>query len=85
VLLATGMSQGIVTFLGRSVSAYNTLPATHYDMQWDFNEQALLPAQFLLEVGYHGSRTVRLLAARKLGCASYSVFKRLSDPRSGEH
>jgi hypothetical protein len=62
----TGASLGPATFLGQSISFYNTTGKTPYDMQWDLNVQTMLPGQILLQTGYHGTKGIRLQASRQL-------------------
>lgn len=64
---APGASQGIATFIGRSIGPfYNTAGLTPYTQRWNFNVQLLLPGQTLLEVGYLGSKSIKLQADREL-------------------
>jgi hypothetical protein len=66
IMAAPGPSQGAATFLGRAISFYNPEVRTPYSMNWSFNTQALLPAQFLLEVGYVGNKSLKLRVNRAL-------------------
>jgi hypothetical protein len=55
----SGSSQGAATFLGQAISYYNPAYPTPYTTQWNFNIQNMLPGQFLLEVGYTGTHSIR--------------------------
>ena len=57
---------GAATFLGRALSFYNPADRIPYTMQWSFNTQTMLPGQFLLEVGYLGTRSLKLMITREL-------------------
>lgn len=61
-----GNSQGAATFLGRSFTFYNTDGKIPYTARWSSNVQRMLPGQFLLEVGYVGSKTIRLFVDRDI-------------------
>ncbi len=63
---ASGSSLGTATFLGNSFSFYDTRAHIPYDMHWSFGTQLMLPAQMLMEVGYHGSKSVGLYVSRSL-------------------
>jgi hypothetical protein len=63
---APGSSQGTATFLGRSLNLYNPQGKLPYAMQWSLNTQTMLPGQFLLEVGYVGTRSLKLMVDRDL-------------------
>lgn len=65
LLKAPGASLGAQTFLGRGVSFYNPIARTPYTMQWSLNTQTLLPGQFLVEVGYSASKSVKLRTTRE--------------------
>jgi hypothetical protein len=66
ILPAPGSSLGAATFLGRALSFYNPADRIPYTMQWSFNTQTMLPGQFLLEVGYLGTRSLKLMIPREL-------------------
>jgi hypothetical protein len=66
ILVPSGSSLGAQTYLGRSINFYNPIARTPYEMHWDFNTQTLLPAQILLEVGYFGSKAVKLQVSRNM-------------------
>jgi hypothetical protein len=57
---------GSATFLGRGFTFYNPIARTPYTTHWSFNTQSVLPGQFLLEVGYVGSKTVKLRTPREI-------------------
>ena len=71
---ATGASLGTATYLGRSISLFDTRAKTPYMMHWGLNMQTMLPAQMLLEVGYQGSRTVRLYQSKNLNALPNSYL-----------
>jgi hypothetical protein len=60
ILSAPGASLGAQTYLGRSISFYDPRAQNPYVMHWSSNVQVLLPARMLLEVGYVGSKAVKL-------------------------
>ncbi|HWQ54374.1 MAG TPA: carboxypeptidase-like regulatory domain-containing protein [Bryobacteraceae bacterium] len=62
----SGSSLGIATFLGQSFTAYDTTANSPYDMHWSLNTQTMLPGAMLLEVGYHGSRSVGLYVSKNI-------------------
>jgi hypothetical protein len=64
VLPPSGASQGAQTFLGRGISFYDPDAKTPYAMRWSLNTQTLLPGRVMLEVGYVGSKSVKLQATR---------------------
>jgi hypothetical protein len=59
-----GASQGIRTFLGQGIVFYDSNAKRPYVMRWSLNTQALLPGQFLVEVGYVGSKSIKLQVPR---------------------
>jgi len=52
--------------LGQALSFYNPAYPTPYSMQWNFNIQTLAPGQFLLELGYTGTHSIRLPLQRNM-------------------
>jgi len=56
-----GNREGAATFLGRGISFFDVESISPYNQRWSLNLQQLLPAKFLLEVGYMGSRATKLL------------------------
>jgi hypothetical protein len=66
LLPAPGASQGADTDLGRGVTFYNTDVKTPYTMRWSLNVQNMLPGQVLVEVGYLGSKSIKLLGNKDL-------------------
>jgi hypothetical protein len=72
ILAAPGSSLGLMTNVGNSIisgvgapsgqgaSFYNPNIRTGYNQRWDLHVQQLLPGQFLLDVGYAGSRATKL-------------------------
>ena len=66
VLQPTGSALGPQTFLGKSISFQNTDTRTPYNMNWSFNIQRLMPGGFVLQVGYVGSKAIKLPIARNI-------------------
>jgi len=62
----SGSSLGAATFLGQGISFYNPAYPTPYTTQWNVNIQTMLPAQFLLEVGYTGTHSIRTPLQRSM-------------------
>ncbi len=57
---ATGSSLGLGTLLGQSVTGMDRGRRNPYAEQWNLNIQQTLPARFLLDVAYAGSRGLML-------------------------
>ena len=66
ILQAAGASNGIATFLGNTVQFYNPAGKTPHTMRWDANVQTVLPGKVTLELGYLGSKSVKLQSNREL-------------------
>ncbi len=66
ILPPSGSSLGAQTFLGRTINFYNPANRTPYEMHWSFNVQTQLPGQILVEVGYLGSKGVKLWQTRDI-------------------
>ncbi len=66
VLAAPGASLGAATFLGRGILFYNPIARTPYTMRYSLNQQMQLPGQLMLEIGYVGSKSVKLQADHDL-------------------
>jgi hypothetical protein len=64
VLAPPGNTQGVQTFLGRGITFYDSDAKRPYAMHWALNTQTLLSARILLEVGYVGSKSVKLQTSR---------------------
>ncbi len=77
VLQPPGASLGTATNLGNAISFHDPRAKLPYDMHWNFNTQEMLPGRFLLEVGYHGSRTVRLYLSRNINSLPDSYLSTL--------
>lgn len=60
----SGSSLGLATLLGQSVQFFNRGNRQPYSAQWNFNIQRELPFALLFEVGYAGSRGLKLPQAR---------------------
>ena len=57
---------GPATFLGQTISVWDTKSRTPYNMQWNFDVQRQLPGSLLVDVAYAGNRGVALTRARDL-------------------
>jgi carboxypeptidase family protein/TonB-dependent receptor-like protein len=64
--LPAGSSQGLSTFLGRSVSFFNERPLNPYIQRWSLSVQQELPGRVVAEVSYVGSRGTKLGVERNL-------------------
>jgi len=62
----TGSSQGLATYLGKSVSFFAPHPKNPYSIRWALNLQRELRGQVLLEAGYVGNHAVHLGVDRQL-------------------
>lgn len=60
---ATGSRDGLGTLLGQSVTAMDRGRINPYSQQWNFNIQRTLPANFLIDVAYAGSRGLHLFGS----------------------
>lgn len=60
LLAATGSSLGPATLLGQGITFTDRGNVTPYSVQWSFNIQRELPGAILTEVGYAGSRGLKL-------------------------
>ena len=66
ILQPTGSSQGLATYLGRSVTFYNTEPRNPYSLRWNFGVQRQLTGSMVAEVGYTGNHSVHLPVDQQL-------------------
>jgi len=66
ILSPTGSSLGPDTFVGKNIAFFNSDLESGYNQRWNLNVQRLLPQRILLEVGYVGSRVVRLPISQNL-------------------
>lgn len=66
ILSPTGSSLGVDTFVGKNITFFNPRLESGYNQRWNLDVERLLPARILLEVGYVGSRVVRLPIATNL-------------------
>lgn len=66
ILNPTGNTLGANTSVGNSISYFNTKIQSGYNQHWSLNVQRELPEKLLLEVGYVGSRVVRLPIAKNI-------------------
>jgi hypothetical protein len=77
IAAATGNPLGGATFVGQSVSYYNPDTRTPYSMRWSMNVQRLLPGQVLLEAGYVGNKSLKLLTSRAMNALSNKYLSKL--------
>ena len=66
ILAAPGSSLGVDTFLGQSITYFNTDLMQPYVWRWSFNVQRELGNNMLVEIGYMGSRGSKLTENRDL-------------------
>jgi hypothetical protein len=62
--LPTGNSLGLLTLLGQPIAFYDRGNRIGYSGQWNLNVQRELPGSLLMEVGYVGTRGLKLLQDR---------------------
>ena len=60
LIRASGSSQGPATLLGQAINFSDRSNVSPYAVQWNFNVQHELPGALLVEVGYIGSRGLKL-------------------------
>jgi len=58
--LASGSGNGLATLIGQSVTGMDRSRRMSYAEQWNFDIQRTLPANFLVDVAYAGSRGIGL-------------------------
>src|SRR5439155_17264453 len=56
----TGSSLGLATFLGRSLTFFNTKPRNPYSIRWNLDLQRQLTHSLVFELGYTGNHSVHL-------------------------
>ncbi|HVH88139.1 MAG TPA: carboxypeptidase-like regulatory domain-containing protein, partial [Terriglobales bacterium] len=61
-----GASGGLATALGQSLSFYPTSRLQPYSQRWSFDVQRLLPADFLLDVGYVGNKAIHVPVSQNI-------------------
>lgn len=61
-----GAAGGLQTFLGQNLTFVLPQLTEPYTQRWSFNIQQMLPGQILADVGYMGSRSVRLTVSEQL-------------------
>ncbi len=71
-----GAAGGLETFLGRSPAFFNSDGRRPYSQRWSLSLQVAPLSQSVLEVGYLGTRSVRLRARTPLNVAPESLFSR---------
>lgn len=62
----TGSSLGLATYLGRSVTFYNTEPKNPYSLRWNFGVQRQITSSMVAELGYTGNHSVHLPVDQQL-------------------
>ena len=55
-----GAAGGLATGLGQSLTFYPTSRLQPYSQRWSFDVQRLLPADFLVDLGYVGNKSIHL-------------------------
>lgn len=68
-----GSRDGINTFLGQNVTVYDHDQAAPYTMRWDLNIQREFARNFVLEIGYMGSRALHLYETRDSSASDINV------------
>lgn len=63
---AVGAAGGLTTNLGQSLSYYPTSRLQAYAQRWSLSVQRMLPANFLLDVGYVGNKDIHLPVSRNV-------------------
>ncbi|MBI4873764.1 MAG: TonB-dependent receptor [Acidobacteria bacterium] len=63
--LPQGAGLGLMTEVGSSVSFFNTTPKRPYTQRWQFSVQREMLRKTVLEMGYIGSKTVKLPISRQ--------------------
>ena len=66
ILSPTGNALGVNTSVGNSVTYFNPKLQSGYNQHWNLNVQRELPGKLLLEVGYVGSKAIRLPIAKNI-------------------
>jgi len=66
LIAAPGAAAGLATNLGQSISFFPVERKQPYFQRWSFGIQQALPAQFMLEATYVGSRGTRIGVTRQL-------------------
>ena len=56
----TGSTQGLGTFLGKSISFYNSNPGYAYSARWQLSVQRQLSPTIVLELGYMGNKANKM-------------------------
>jgi hypothetical protein len=67
ILLPTGASGGLNTFLGRSIGFFNPNNLHGYAQRWNFNVQREFAQRVLVEVGYTGNRGTHIGTSNQWG------------------
>ena len=66
LLEPVGASQGPQTFLGQSITFFNTKPLTPYNQRWELGFQRELPGGWVAEAAYVGNRGTHIELFRNL-------------------
>jgi len=64
--LPTGATQGLRTFLGRTITYFEEKPLNPYLTRWSLSLQRELPGKMVAEVSYIGSRASRIGVTRNI-------------------
>jgi hypothetical protein len=72
-----GTSLGPNTYVGNNISFFNTNLESGYNQRWNASIERLLPQKILLEIGYAGSRVVRLPISDNLNALPDQYLSRL--------
>ena len=77
--LAPGAAGGLNTFLGQSVTFFNSHLANPYVQRWQTSIQRQISRDLVLEVGYVGSRGTQLRTTRQLNAIPEQYYSRTSE------
>jgi hypothetical protein len=72
-----GASQGVNTYLGKSISFFNGSPVAPYSVRWNLNVQRQLRRNWVVEAGYMGNHAVHLGADHQLDYTPSQYLSRL--------
>jgi hypothetical protein len=71
-----GAEGGLSTSLGQGFAFYDPNLKNGYSQRWSFNLQHMMPAQFLVEAAYIGSRGTRLSISREFNAVPNAILSR---------
>ena len=77
ILTPRGNRDGLMTYVGRGITFFDSNRRAAYNQRWDLHVQQLLPGQFLLDLGYAASRATKLLISRPLSGIPTQYLSRL--------